>query len=113
MKKFQFWILLLGSACVSALMIKQISLSKAVIAEQRILVDDTETASKDQAFLNTWRQLAVHIYQASREDPDLAAVLTNENVRVGTTPPPPPQPPPSALSSKTPAPSQQANKIQH
>jgi len=104
MKKYQFWILLLGSAFVSALMIKQIFLSKAYVAEQRILVDDTEIASKDQGFQNTWRQLAVHIYQASRQDPDLDALLKNENVRVGTTPPPLPQAPAPLSSPKTPSP---------
>ncbi len=87
-------------------MIKQIYLSKAYVAEQRILVDNTETASKDQGFQNTWRQLAVHIYQASRQDPDLEAVLKRENVRVGTTPPPLPQPPSPLSSSKTPSPVQ-------
>lgn len=97
MKKFQFWILLLSSAFVSVLMIKQIFLSKAIVAEQRTLIDNTETASMDQGYQNTWRQLAVHIYQASRQDPALAAVLKNENVDVGTTPPPAP-------SSKTPSP---------
>ena len=103
MKKFQFWILLFGSAFVSALMIKQIFLGKAVYAEQRLLVDNTEAASKDQAYQNTWKQLAVHIYNASRQDPELAAVLKNENVTVGTTPPPMPKPPASSPSSKIPS----------
>lgn len=102
MKKFQFWILLLGSAFVSALMIKQIFVSKAIVAAQRLLVDNTETASQGPAYQNTWKQLAVHIYNASRQDPELAAVLKAENVAVGTTPPPKPLIP--SPSSKTPSP---------
>jgi len=107
MRAAQFWILLLGSSFVSVLFIKQIFLSRALDQEQRQLVDSQETASTGPGYENAWKQLAVHIYQASRQDPALTQVLKNANVDVhansaagaapATTPSAPPAP------SKTPA----------
>ena len=87
MRSFQFWVLLLGSFLVSGLLIKQTFVSKALIAEQRIMVDNQEIASTGAAYQNTWKELAVHIYQASRQDPPLAAVLKTERVTISSTPP--------------------------
>jgi hypothetical protein len=102
MKNFQFWLLLLGSAFISGLMIEQIFLSKDIYRAQRTLVDDQEIASTGAAYQNTWRQLAVHIYYAGRQDPDLAAVLKNEKVNVSSTPPALPTPT-SGTPSKQPS----------
>jgi hypothetical protein len=108
MRALQFWILLLGSSLVSVLLIKQIFLSRDLNQEQRLLVDSRETVSQGSGFENLWKQLAIHIYQASRQDPALVEVLKNEKVEIHanpaagagsapvTTPPAPP------ASSKTP-----------
>ena len=102
MRNFQFWILLLGSFVITGLMVKEILLSRAVFAQQRVLVDEQETSSMAAAYQNTWKQLAVHIYQASRQDPALADLLKKDHVTISTTPPaktPPPAPAPAAPAS--------------
>jgi hypothetical protein len=107
MRAVQFWILLLGSSFVSVLFIKQIFLSRALAQEQRQFVDTQQTASTAPGYEDAWKQLAVHIYKASREDPALAQVLKNENVDIhanpvaGAAPATTPSAPPA--SSKTPA----------
>jgi hypothetical protein len=107
MRALQFWILLLGSSFVSVLFIKQIFLSRDLNQAQRVLVDNQQTASGGPTYENLWKQLALHIYQASRQDPALAAVLKSEKVEIhsgapaGTTTPTPPASAPSA-SSKAP-----------
>ena len=55
MRNTQFWILLVASTLVSVLFIKQIFLSRALDREQRVLVDDRETASTGVAWQNTWK----------------------------------------------------------
>src|ERR1017187_6839978 len=86
MRAAQFWILLLGSSFVSVLLIKQIFLGRALDQEQRLLVDSQETASTATGYENAWRQLAIHIYQAGRQDPALAGVLKNANVEIHPSP---------------------------
>ena len=100
MRSLQFWILLLSSSFVSILLIKQIFLSRALNLEQRQLVDSQETASTASGYENLWKQLALHIYQASRQDPTLAGVLKNEKVEVHPTAP--------AASDATPNPTSSA-----
>jgi hypothetical protein len=106
MRAFQFWVLFFGSLVVSGLLVKQIFLSRAIISEQHILVDNREIASTGEAYQTTWKELAVHIYQGSRQDPPLAAILKTERVNISTTPPASilPPPAPSPLSSKSPTP---------
>ena len=109
MRSAQFWILLLGSSFVSILFIKQIFLSRDLIQERRLLVDSQETASLGSGYENAWKQLAIHIYQASHDDPALAAILKNEKVGspfkrgcgTGSAPATPPSTPPA--SSKHPS----------
>jgi hypothetical protein len=110
MRAIHFWILLLGSCLVSALMIKQIFLSRSIRQEQRLLADSQETIAAGPGYENAWTQLAIHIYQASHQDPDLAAVLKSENLTIKPKPPAgstdsstPSTPPPSPTSTKTPA----------
>jgi len=86
MRSFQFWVLLLGSTFVSSLLIKQIFLSRALNQEQRILADSQEMADSATTYENAWKQLALHIFQASRQDPALAQVLKNDNVEIHTGP---------------------------
>lgn len=108
MRAAQFWILLLGSSCVSILFIKEIFLGRAINQEHRQFVDSQETASTGPGYEDAWKQLAYHIYQASRQDPALAQVLKNSNVDVhanpaagaGAAPATTPSAPPA--SSKTP-----------
>jgi len=92
----------MGSAFFSCMVFKQVSLSKEVYKEQRMLVDSQEVVSTGPAYQNTWRQLAVHIYYAGKQDPDLAAVLKNEKVTISTTAPPGPTSP-TPSSSKVPS----------
>lgn len=105
MRSFQFYVLLFSALIVSALMVKQIFLSRAIYTEQHLLVDNEEIASTGEAYQSTWKQLAVHIYQESRQDPALAAILTKEKVAISTTPPPLPGTSTNAPSSKIPGPS--------
>ena len=86
MRALQFWILLLGSSFVSILYIKQIFLSRDLNQEQRLLVESQEAVSQGAAYENAWKQLAMHIYQGSRQDPSLANVLKIESVNVRSNP---------------------------
>jgi hypothetical protein len=108
MRSTQFWILLLFSSLLSVLLIKQIFVSRALDHEQRLLVDCQEVVSTGPTYENGWKQLAIRIYQASRQDPALAQVLKNEKVEIhekldadaGSAPPATPFVPPA--SSKAP-----------
>ncbi len=109
MRATQFWILLLGSSFVSIFFIKLIFLSRALDREQRQLVDCQEIASTAPAFENAWKQLAIHVYQASPQDPALADVLKREGVEIHSKPgagagsaPPAMTPPPPPTSPSTP-----------
>jgi len=82
MRQSQFWILLLCSSLVSILLIKQIFVSRALEQEQRLLVDCQETASTETGYENAWKQLAIHMYQASHQDPALVQLLKSENVEI-------------------------------
>ncbi len=82
MRALQFWILLLGSSFVSILLIKQIFLSRQLNLEQRIYADSQQTAASAATYEGAWKQLAVRIYQLSRQDPPLADVLKNEKVEI-------------------------------
>jgi hypothetical protein len=111
MRSFQFWILLLCSTFVSILYLKQIFLSRDLNQAQRVLVDSQEAISQGNTYENMWKQLAMRIYQASRQDPVLAGVLKKENVQVRAAPPTPPGSTPGAtpssaspVSTKTPHP---------
>jgi hypothetical protein len=86
MRTFQFWILVLASTMVSALMIKQIFLSRDLKEQQRQLIDTQEMITQGNSFETYWKQLAMGVFQASRQDPTLAAVLKDANVQVHTKP---------------------------
>lgn len=86
MRPFQFWILLVGSTFVSVLLIKQIFLERTLLQTQRGLIDIQEVASTGPAFKNAWEQLAVRVYQASRQDPALAQVLKNAKIEIRNKP---------------------------
>ena len=108
MRAFQFWVLLFGSLFVSGLMLKQISLSRSIFYQQRTLVDNEEIAASAGAYKTAWHELALQIYEASKDDPTLAGVLKTENVKVGTTPPStktaPSTAPANSAATKAPAP---------
>jgi hypothetical protein len=86
MRPFQFWILLVGSTFVSVLLIKQIFLERTLLQAQRGLINTQEMASTGPAFESAWKQLAVHVYQASRQDPALAEVLKNAKIEIHNKP---------------------------
>jgi hypothetical protein len=86
MRAFQFWVLVFASIFVSGLMIKQIFLSREVNQQQRTLADCQEVVNHGAAYENAWKQLAMRIYQSSRQDPALAAILKYENVEVHANP---------------------------
>jgi hypothetical protein len=108
MRAIQFWILLLASSLVCFLYITQIFLSRNLIREQRELVENQDTISQGAQYENAWKQLAIHIYQASAQDPALAAILKTENIGIhqnasantGSAPATTPSAPPA--SSQTP-----------
>jgi hypothetical protein len=114
MKSAQYWILILCSILVSALLLKQILVTRALDQKQRQLVDCQETASTGPGYENAWKQLAIHIYQASHQDPGLTQLLKDQNVEIhqkldadsGTAPLSAPlsAPPIPPSSAKTPAP---------
>jgi hypothetical protein len=103
MRALQFWILLLVSSFVSLLLIDQIFLSRALNRQQRMLVDSEEIVSSATAYENNWKQLAIHIYQASRQDPALVEVLKNEGVSIHSGVPPAAGSPTSTAPSAPPA----------
>jgi hypothetical protein len=82
MRSFQFWILLLCSSFVTFLYIKQIFLSRDLNQQQRVLVDSQQVVTEGATYESAWKQLAMQIFQASRQDPALADVLKRENVDV-------------------------------
>jgi hypothetical protein len=82
MRAFQFWVLLLASSFVSVLMIKEIFLSRQLNLAERVYVDNQQTASTATGYEQAWKQLAVRIFESSRQDPLLADVLKNEKVEI-------------------------------
>ena len=94
---------------VSILLIRQIVLSREINQEQRVLIDSREMISLGSGFETLWQQLAIRIYQASRQDPALAEVLKKEKIGIqpnpaaGTSSAPATTPSAPPASSKTPA----------
>ena len=86
MRRFQYWLLVVGSTIVSLLMVKQIFLSRDLNHEQRILIDCQDTASTATTYQTAWQKLAMAIFEASRQDPEFAAVLKNSGVEIHTKP---------------------------
>ena len=84
MRRFQFWLLVIGSTLVSLLMVKQIFLSRALNHEQRTLIDCQDTASTAPTYQTAWQKLSLAIYDSSRQDPEFAAVLKNAGVEIRT-----------------------------
>ena len=82
MRAFQFWILVLGATLVSLLMIKNVFIIRALNKQQRLLIQSEQMASAAPQYENAWKTLAMHVYQSSRNDPTLAAVLKNAAVQV-------------------------------
>ena len=82
MRAFQFWVLMVGSLIISGLLVKQIFLNREIYFQQRILVDDEETASDAARYEEAWNELAVAVYTSSRQDPVLAGILKDENVGI-------------------------------
>jgi hypothetical protein len=85
MRTLQFWILLLCSSFISLLYIKQIFLSRDLNHQQRNLVDSQQVITEGAQYENAWKQLAMHMYEASHNDPALTAILKSENVDVRPT----------------------------
>jgi hypothetical protein len=102
MRALQFWILMLASMIVCGLMIKQVFLTRELNQLQRTLLESQDVVSQGSSYENAWKQLATHIYQASRQDPTLADILRKENVAVHENTPAPTQSMPSA-SGTTPS----------
>jgi len=87
---------MLASTIVCGLMIKQIFLTRELNQLQRTLLESQDVVSQGSSYENAWKQLATHIYQASRQDPALADILRKENVAVHENAPAPTQPAPPA-----------------
>jgi hypothetical protein len=108
MRAHQFWIVMLVSLLVSALMIEEVYLSSALTREQMVLVAMRDVVSTSPGYENAWKQLAFHIYQAGRQDPALIALLKSEqidihpNTAADAGSPPATTPPTSPPSSKDP-----------
>jgi len=107
MKAGQFWFLIICSIIVGILLNKTVFLSHDIDHEQRVLIDNQETAATATTYENAWKQLAVKIYQAGHQDPEMMNLLKSEgvNIHIGVPPtesaPANGAPVPSA-SSKTP-----------
>jgi hypothetical protein len=108
MRSVQFWILLLVSLAVCALYLKQIQLSRTTFFQERALADSQEAVSRSSTYENGWKQLAIRLYETSRQDPQLQQVLKDAGIGIHSSPPgttPPAAPPANGpASSKTPAP---------
>jgi hypothetical protein len=110
MRAHQFWILILGSLLVWALIGKEILLSRDLTWKQLDLVKIRDVVSTGPGYERAWKQLAMPIYQASRQDPALAALLKKQTIEIRANPPadagspPASAPAASPLSSKSPGP---------
>jgi hypothetical protein len=107
MRSFQFWVLVLGSLLVSALMLQEVRLIRSLNQVQSMLVDSQQLAASAPEYQNAWQTLAKNIYLASHQDPNhpdmvLMAVLKDTDVAITTQPPGPPAP--GKTSTTTPAP---------
>ena len=89
----EFWILIICSAAVCLLMMKEIFLSHAIIVQQHVLVDAHETASTDAPYEDAWEKIALRVYKAGLVDPSMVDLLKSENVTIHQGPPPPPSAP--------------------
>jgi hypothetical protein len=86
MRALQFWVLLLGSFIVSGLMMKQILLERDLNKRRQDLVDSQEIANTGAAFENAWKQLAMRIFQNSKQDQALLDLLRRDGVQVRANP---------------------------
>jgi hypothetical protein len=87
MRTFQFWTLVILSTLVSALMIREIFLSRAYEQQQRNLAETQETITQGNGYENAWKQLATKIYEAARQDPAMTEVLKAADLQVRPAPP--------------------------
>ena len=82
MRSFQFWILVVGATLVSLLMIKNVFIAREFNRTQHQLVQDGEMAAAAPQYETAWKTLAMHIYEKSKTDPALAAILKNAAVQI-------------------------------
>lgn len=54
--------------------------------QQRTLLESRNTVSEGAAYENAWKQLSIHIFEASNQDPALAAILKKEGVGIHPNP---------------------------
>jgi hypothetical protein len=86
MRALQFWVLLLGSFIVSGLMMKEILLERDLNKRRQDLVDSQEIANSGPAFENAWKQLAMRIFQNSKQDQAMIDLLKRDGVQVRANP---------------------------
>jgi len=102
MRTLQFWILVIISTLVSALMIKQIFLTRAMDNKLQDLAEAQQAAETGPGYENAWKHLAMRLFQASHEGQDVALlqVLKNADVEVRSNAAHPP-PAPGVPSAET------------
>jgi uncharacterized membrane protein (UPF0182 family) len=97
MRTFQFWLLTIGSIFVSLLYLEQVYLSRSIYQQQRLLMESQQIASYGPSYQNSWKQLAMRVYQASKQDDALADVLKRNDIAIQVShPEPTPAPAPVA-----------------
>jgi hypothetical protein len=87
-KGVQFWILLITASVISVLLVSQIFISRAIIHEQRYLIDQREAAEAAPYYKQAWQDLAVQVWKGSGQDPSLIGLLKSEGIGVRQGPPP-------------------------
>jgi len=87
MKATQFWILLICSLVICALLLKEFLLSRTLYYQERNMGDAEEIAASGSSYEAAWKQLAIRIYEVGHQDPELMNVLKSENIGVHQAPP--------------------------
>ncbi len=92
MKSTQFWLLMVLSIAVTCLYFKEITLSRTIVRAQHTLTDDQETADSATLYEKRWQNLALSVYEASKQDPAMADLLKSEGIHVHQVGPETPNP---------------------
>ena len=82
MRPGQFWLLMAASLLVSGLFIRCIFLERSLNREHAVLVDCQQTASTAVEYQRMWKMIALHLYQASTQDPAFVQLLKDEQIKV-------------------------------
>ncbi len=76
------------SLVVFALYVSEIFISRGIIKEQRILVDQRELADAGPYYKDAWQKLAVQAWKGGAQDPTMIDLLKSEGIAIHEGAPP-------------------------